>query len=80
MAGATPRSAFKREHKRVQSPSRRNWPVEPIGTGRAESNACGDCDRCGKSSNAVEASASPLEETGNLVLHVASVSERSRAG
>jgi len=80
MTGATRRPAFKRENKRVQSPSRRNWPVEPIGTGRAESNACGDWDRCGESSNAVEGSASPVGETGSLALHGASVSERSRAG
>ncbi len=80
MTGAIPRPAFKRKNKRVQSPSCRRMPVEPIGTGRAKSDACGDWDRCGDSSNAVEVSASPVGETGSPTLHVASVSERSRAG
>ena len=80
MTGATPRPAFKRENKRVQSRSRRILPVELIGKGRAESDACGDWDRCGESSNAVGVSASPVVETGTPALHVASVSDWSRAG
>ena len=82
VTGATPRPAFKRENKRVQSPSRRILPVEPIGMGRAESNACGDWDRCGESSTAVGISVRPVGETGSPGLNKRGVSnpERGKPG